>query len=165
MGRRNRKVKTKLLPKMKTIAAIVTLAVADKKVPPRHPLQRLAKLNSFANEWLNDNMDAKVAAHWGPKFDRNTARFERRFELCGYYDETNLPHGGPSGDRKRRDDGGDLMKYDKENPMKGLLQITNGFRKWAERYIEDCKLQPGKQSDRAAKWRATLQGKLAAKLA
>jgi len=154
---------------MKTIAALITIAAADKKVPPRHPLQRLAKLNSFANEWLNDNMDAKVAAHWGPKFDRNTARFERRFELCGFYDENQLPHGGPSGDRKRRaDETTDVLdglepKYDKENPMKGLLQITNGFRKWAERYIEDCKLQPGKQADRAAKWRQTLQGKLAAK--
>jgi len=152
---------------MKTIAAIVTLAVADKKVPPRHPLQRLAKLNTFANEWLNDNMDAKVAAHWGPKFDRNTARFERRFELCGYYDESNLPHGGPAADRKRRDTSDPMLdalepKYDKENPMKGLLQITNGFRKWSERYIVDCKLQPGKQSDRAAKWRGILQAKLAA---
>jgi len=156
---------------MKTIAAIVTLAAADKKVPPRHPLQRLAKLNSFANEWLNDNMDAKVAAHWGPKFDRNTARFERRFELCGFYDENQLPHGGPSGDRKRRETTtdsdsvlDDFAKYDKENPVKGLLQITNGFRKWAERYIEDCKLQPGKQTDRANKWRQTLQAKLAAKM-
>merc|ERR1712167_203739 len=40
---------------------------------------------------------------WGPKFDRNVARFERRFELCPFYDENQLPHGGPSPDRKRRD--------------------------------------------------------------
>ena len=32
-------------------------AAEDKKVPPRHPLQRLARLNQFANEILNQWFD------------------------------------------------------------------------------------------------------------
>merc|ERR1712003_16124 len=31
---------------------------------------------------------------WEKKFDNNVQRFERRFELCGFYDENQLPHGG-----------------------------------------------------------------------
>merc|ERR1719397_1374973 len=36
-----------------------------------------------------------MAKNWQNKFARNTARFERRWELCGFYDENLLPHGGP----------------------------------------------------------------------
>ena len=31
-------------------------------------------------------------------------------------------------------------------------QITTGYRKWAQRYIEECGLQPAVQVDRANKW-------------
>merc|ERR1712170_142934 len=126
---------------MKVFAAtVIALATAEKKVPPRHPLQRLNKLNKFANEWVSDNLDVKQAANWGPKFDRNTERLERRFELCGFYDETS-EHGGP---RERR-----------------VIQHHPGFSKWAQRYVEECKLQPAKQVDRMNKWFGQLTGKLA----
>merc|ERR1712187_324885 len=157
--------------KMKTFAvALVAAASADKKVPPRHPLQRLNRLNEFAAEWCNDNLTEKQAANWVGKFQNNVERFESRFERCGYYDENNLPHGGPQ--RKRRD-ADDLVdacedadspfcRYDKNNPVRGLKQITNGFRKWAERYLANdkdgkaCKLQPDRQVARANKWNAKL---------
>ena len=145
-----------------SIATFIAVASADeKKVPPRHPLSRIKKLNIFANEWVNDNLTPKQADNWGPKFDRNTARMIRRYELCSFYDENLLPHGGPDpnseSDRKRRDD--DFERYNKDIPMTGLKQITNGFRKWAERYIAGCKVQPGKQQDRAKKWFDQVGGK------
>jgi len=149
-------------------ATIVALAMADeKKVPPRHPLQRLNKLNKFAAEWCGDNLTEKQAANWTPKFDRNAARMERRFELCGFYDEDQLPHGGPEGERKRRsaecsEEDGCLIRYDQANPIRGIQQITKGFSKWAQRYISTCKVQPAKQVDRMAKWNGQLVGKLAA---
>jgi hypothetical protein len=144
------------------VPAVVAIVAADqKKVPPRHPLQRLNKLNIFANEWCDDNLSAKQAANWGPKFDRNTDRMERRFELCGFYDEDQLPHGGPANSRKRRSDGDDLERYDKENPIRGIQQITRGFSKWAERYISTCKVQPAKQVERMTKWFGQMTGKLA----
>merc|ERR1712176_72909 len=151
--------------KMKIFAAsVLALAAADeKKVPPRHPLQRLNKLNKFAAEWCTDNLTQKQAANWIPKFEKNTHRFERRFEICGFYDEFLLPHGGPEA-RKRRSAGADddeLVRYDKENPIRGIQQITTGYSKWAKRYIETCKLQPGTQVDRASKWFNKLVDKLA----
>merc|ERR1712050_65128 len=92
----SRHTKTKTID-MKTFAlALVAAASADdKKVPPRHPLQRLNKLNSFAAEWCNDNLKPSQATHWIAKFDRNTNRFKRRFEICPFYDVT-LEHGGPA---------------------------------------------------------------------
>jgi hypothetical protein len=29
-------------------------------------------------------------------------------------------------------------RYDSNNPMRGIKQITTGFRKWAQRYIAEC---------------------------
>ena len=149
---------------MKTFSLLAIAASAqeqDKKVPPRHPLQRLNKLRMFAEEWCNDNLTAKQAAHWIPKFKKNVVRFERRYEICGFYDENQKPHGGPKpvDNRRRRDadsdyedEDGILMRYDKENVIKGIKQISSGFRKWAQRYIVDCKVQPGTQANRADKW-------------
>jgi len=148
---------------MKTFALLAIASASDKKVPPRHPTQRLARLNEFAQEWCDTNLTEAQAANWKPKFRRNTARFGRRFELCGYYDSENLPHGGPKPDRKRRsdlecdiDDDDCILRYDKQNPIRGIQQITKGFHKWAQRYIVDCKLQPTRQVDRANKWKGML---------
>ena len=152
--------------KMKlAVATIVAVASAERKVPPRHPLQRLKKLNIFAAEWCNANLEAKAAAHWVQKFDKNTTRFGKRWELCGFYDE-NSEHGGP---RERREvdelafldcDGELCPRYDKNNPVRGIQQITKGFAKWAQRYVADCKNQPDTQVNRSNKWFGILTGKL-----
>ena len=155
---------------MKIFAATLIAAATadDKKVPPKHPLQRLATLQRFAYEWCDDNLNPKQAAHWTKKFENNTERFRARFDLCPFYDES-LEHGGPAGsERKRRsfDDGlcdeDGICRYDKLNPIVGIKQITTGFRKWAQRYIADCKLQPGRQVDRANYWFNKLGAKLQA---
>jgi len=139
------------------VATFVALAAADKKVPPRHPLQRLTKLNNFAVEWTEDNLTEKQADNWSAKFERNTARLQKRFDLCGFYDEES-EHGGP---RERRAADGDMIRYDQSNPVRGIQQITRGFSKWAERYVADCKVQPAKTVDRMAKWFGQLTDKLA----
>merc|ERR1719394_117785 len=64
---------------------------------------------------------------WEGKFDKNVARFERRFELCGFYDDSS-EHGGPRpADRKRREEddlafldceGALCPRYDKTNPVR-----------------------------------------------
>merc|ERR1719219_279960 len=104
-----------------------------------------------------------MARHWSNKFERNTSRFERRFQLCGFYDENQLPHGGPEPSKTRRsaeDDDELILKYDKSNPIRGIQQITKGYEKWAKRYIETCKLQPSRQVERAQKWNRELLKKL-----
>ena len=77
--------------------------------------------------------------------------------ICGFFD-SNIKHGGPDPqphkrpdgndrrpvDRKRRQtaedesDGSELLKYDKNNPIKGLNQILGNFRTWSERHINEC---------------------------
>ena len=139
----------------------------DKKVPSRHPLQRLKTLTRFSKEWCRENLKAKQANHWAPKFERNAIRMETRFRLCGFYDPS-LPNGGPRPtNRKRRtidfeshsrtpDDDVFSTRYDKTNPAEGINDIITGFKKWAQRYLADCKLQPGRQEHRLNKWREVM---------
>merc|ERR1712003_224490 len=102
--------------KMKiTQAVIFAVAAADeKKVPPRHPLQRLDRLVEFSTELLEDHFgfwkrQAKFITKFSKAADRMRDAFERNGEKCGYYDPNNLPHGGP--ERKRRDFDDDFDRY------------------------------------------------------
>jgi len=151
-----------------TIAAVAHAEDGDRKVPPRHPLQRLNRLVEFAHEnldmWFHFLPSQEV---WKTKFQINAERMERNFnrdnQRCGFYDEHQLPHGGPK-DRRRRDvDFLDDLRYNREDPAEGTKQITTGFRKWAERYISTCSGQRlyKHQVNRMNKWNALLQAHLA----
>ena len=147
---------------------LAVVAAEDKKVPPRHPLQRLNKLVEFSEEILNEwytFLPSKDS--WVAKFAANAERMERNFnrgnQRCGYYDESS-EHGGPAAaERKRREASSDLDRYNREDPVEGTKQITTGFRKWAERYISQCsgQRQYQHQVNRMAKWNNLLQGHLA----
>ena len=139
-------------------------AADDKKVPPRHPLQRLNRLTEFTEELLNNwftFLPSKDA--WVAKFATNAGRMQRNFERgnqrCGFYDEDQLPHGGP--ERKRRDLD-DVDRYDREDPTVGVKQLTTGYRKWAERYLSQCsgQRQYQYQVTRMNKWNTKLQAHL-----
>ena len=140
-------------------------AADDKKVPPRHPLQRLDRLTQFTDEILDawfQFLPSKDA--WKAKFHKNAERMERNFnrgnQRCGYYDEENLPHGGP--ERKRRDADDSVDRYNRENPSEGIRQLTTGYRKWAERYLSQCSGQRvyQHQINRMNKWNGLLQAHL-----
>ena len=158
-----------------SLAQSVDQSNGDKLV--RHPIQRLERLESFINEWLDDNFGGtNVKTHWMGKFKRNSDRMEHRFNICGTYD-----------DRRRRDTSGnavvntpdaaydydydydydelsdevlDFARYDKTNPVNGLRQITVAYKKWAQRFISKCKLQPRKQALRSELWNAKLKKQL-----
>ena len=148
-------------------ALLFAIAAADdKKVPPRHPLQRLNRLTEFTEEMLNQWftwLPSKDA--WIQKFANNAERMERNFnrgnQRCGFYDENQLPHGGPERKRRALDD--DVDRYNREDPTVGVKQLTTGYRKWAERYIANCGGQKNHQHQikRMAKWNAALQAHLA----
>ena len=153
-------------------ALLATVAVAqdgDRKVPPRHPLQRLNRLVEFSAELMNQWYTFLPSQQsWVEKFERNAGRmsanFERGNQRCGYYDADNLPHGGPS-DRRRRELDADSIwdRYNREDPAEGTKQITTGFRKWAERYLSACSGQRNYsyQVNRMNKWNNKLQAHLA----
>ena len=140
-------------------------AADDKKVPPRHPLQRLNRLTEFTEELLNNWFTFLPSKDsWVAKFARNAGRMERSFtrggQRCGHYDEDQLPHGGPA-DRKRRE-ADDVDRYNREDPSVGVKQLTTGYRKWAERYISQCsgQRQYSFQVNRMSRWNAKLQAHL-----
>merc|ERR1712177_60002 len=152
--------------KFSTAVLVAVASAEDKKVPPRHPLQRLARLTEFSAEILNDwygFLPSKDA--WIQKFANNAERMERNFnrgnQRCGFYDENQLPHGGPSDDRKRRD-ADDVDRYNREDPSEGIKQLTTGFSKWATRYLSQCSGQRNYQYQvsRMAKWNGLLQAHL-----
>ena len=123
-----------------TLAAVAT--ADDRKVPPRHPLQRLNRLVEFSHELLDDWYTwLPSQANWKNKFEVNAGRMERNFsrgnQRCGYYNEDQLPHGGPA-DRRRRELDSDSIwdRYDREDPAVGTKQITTGFRKWGADQVD-----------------------------
>ena len=154
--------------KLSAICLVGFASATEKKVPPRHPLQRLNRLVEFTSEILNsgafNNKSVRWIENWELKFARNAARMEYNFsrgnQRCGFYDENQLPHGGPSDDRARRD--AEFDRYDRENPCNGMKQIITGFSKWSDRYISKCSGQKNyqHQANRMEKWRGIFnQGK------
>jgi hypothetical protein len=163
-----------------TLISATAVLAGEKKVPPRHPRNRLKTLTRFTQEWLTKNFRNLLAeSHPGDQNGERLAnRFTKRFNYWGarlqklvddkekecFFFDPNSPHGG----RTRRDENGtvdehddyaydysedadDLLRYDKNNPQRGLRQITTGFRKWAQRYISDC---PGERKNKAHSQRA-----------
>ena len=146
--------------KLSTICLAGLASATEKKVPPRHPLQRLNRLVEFTSEILNsgafNNKSEKWIQMWVTKFANNAERMEKNFsrgsQRCGFYDENQLPHGGPSDDRERRD--AEFDRYDREDPCTGMKQIITGFSKWSDRYISSCSGQKNHQhqAKRMQKW-------------
>lgn len=149
--------------KVSSVVLVALASASDKKVPPRTPKQRLNRLQIFSKEWLNDNLpNLPSKENWIAKFEVNAERMLDAYarDNCGFFDPS-LPYGGPDANpelresgrprrptnRKRRSDDesdgftdefGELLRYDKNQPLVGIKQITTGYRKWAERYINEC---------------------------
>ena len=153
---------------MKVSSALLLAFAAsaeDKKVPPRHPLQRLERLGDFTEELLSTWFNFLPSQEaWIKKFKKNGERmatnFARGGQRCGHYDEEQSPHGGPA--RERRDEYS-IERYNREDPSIGVKQLTTGYRKWAERYLSQCSGQKKKQYqiNRMNKWNEILQAHLA----
>ena len=147
------------------IVAVASAQQGEKKVPPRHPLQRLNRLVEFTAEIMTDHFPFLPSQQaWIAKFEKNAGRMARNFERgnqrCGFYDEEQMPHGGPSDDRKRRE--ADVDRYNREDPVVGIKQLTTGFSKWAQRYLSQCSGQKtfNYQVNRMASWNTKLQAHL-----
>ena len=88
--------------KLATVALATFVAANEKKVPHRTPEQRLKTLRRFANEWTAANLDAKKAANFANRYEKNADRMLTKYKRCGYYN-SDLPHGGPrpAGEKKK----------------------------------------------------------------
>ena len=81
--------------KLSTIVLVSLVSADEKKVPPRHPLQRLNRLVQFSDEILNsgafNNKSDKWINRWSNKFTNNANRMKTSFtrgnQRCGFYDD------------------------------------------------------------------------------
>ena len=81
--------------KLSTIFLAGIVSGDEKKVPPRHPLQRLNRLVQFSDEILNsgafNNKSNQWIERWSTKFSNNADRMKKNFkrgnQRCGFYDE------------------------------------------------------------------------------
>ena len=69
--------------KVSTICLAGLGSTTEKKVPPRHPLQRLNRLVQFTSEILNsgafNNKSEKWIENWEMKFANNARRMGKNF--------------------------------------------------------------------------------------
>ena len=132
------------------LAGITSAAVE----PPRGHLKRLQGLVRGTTEILNSGAFNRKPKSWIKMWEQkvvtNAERIENRYykgtKRCG------------EEDRKRRDiDVGD--RYDRENPCRGVKQLTTGFANWVDRYIPNCSGQRdhSQQINRMKKWGERLQ--------
>ena len=81
--------------KFSTLVLAGITTADEKKVPPRHPVQRLNRLVEFSADILNSDsfssQSEKWIKMWTTKFSKNAGRMETAFtrgnQRCGYYDE------------------------------------------------------------------------------
>ena len=109
----------------------------ERKVPPRHPIQRLKKLISFSEELMDRKFlwwDRRIK--YKETFQRIGNNIEQAFYRCGSYEVGD--------DEAEEDENVDDQRstpesrYNKLDPCVAAKQITTGFRKWAERYLDSC---------------------------
>merc|ERR1712176_715274 len=151
------------------VAAVIAQAPTDdRKVPPRHPLNRLKRLVQFGQEWVEDNIPNIASVRqgkWQQKWENNAQRMRDAFDRCGGYDKDNeAGHGAPPRSKRETDSAKyelefQLERYARGVPMLGIKQITTGFRKWAERYLINCRGQQryNHQAVRMSKWLGLLR--------
>jgi len=95
-----------------SLATMVAVAAAnDKKVPPRHPLNRLNKLKMFYEAFGDDVVKSRTSEGVAERFVARFAEgmcgnFENAFnrDNCGYYD-SGSKHGGPDPNPELRPNG------------------------------------------------------------
>ena len=152
--------------KFSPVLLLTFVSAEDKKVPPRHPLERLERLNQFSAELLATWFVFLPSQNaWIRKFRTNGERMARNFQRgeqrCGHYDEDQLPHGGPARKRRNADQ---TERYNRDDPVEGVKQLTTGYRKWAERYLSQCsgQMRYQHQVKRMNRWNQKLQVHLAA---
>jgi len=104
------------------VATIALASAAEKKVPPRHPLNRLNKLDIFFANFADDVVASRtsqgVADRFADRMESMIDNFQAAFERanCGYYDEDST-HGGPDPNPDVRPNGKPRNRRDADNEV------------------------------------------------
>lgn len=133
---------------MKIASGLVIAASAldiDRKVPPRHPVNRLARLQSFCTsltqaEWIVEGKThrfIKLAQRCENWADSRNANFEK----CGSYD-ADLPHGGPDPEYVPKPPRNYVANWDT-----GRVSFDDLFENNRKRRSDDCSDFDGNTDD------------------
>lgn len=112
--------------------AIAMVAANEKKVPPRHPLNRLNTLTTFFTNFANDVASPLVGAGYAGRLEKRmhgmTASMEKAFNRpnCGYYDES-TKHGGPDPNPENRENGKPRNRRDADDSDAAALDAALGL--------------------------------------
>jgi len=108
---------------------------------PRHPKSRLNRLMIFSDEILSDSFSTwKQQDKTKKNFQRIGTSMSKAFDRCGFYEGTAEDPGFPTDPDADEDDDDtrSVDRYDRTDACKATMQLTNGFRKWADRHIQNC---------------------------
>ena len=139
---------------MKISAIYIAALASAADEPPRGHLKRLQGLVRGTTEILNSGAFNRKPKSWIKMWEQKIVTNADRMERS--YNRGNKRCGEE--DRKRRDiDAGD--RYDREDPCRGVKQLTTGFANWVDRYIPNCSGQRdhSHQTNRMNKWGDRLQ--------
>merc|ERR1711893_106496 len=109
------------------------------------PYNSLDELTHFYKIWTKNWLLRNQIEHWNNKFSRNTERLKVRYDICGDEDVKDFALGEIFEDER-----GERMLRDQ--PVKSLELIVNGYAKWSQAFIHRCKHQPRVQVLRAKLW-------------
>ena len=145
--------------KFSTATLITIVSADDKKVPPGHPLDRLNRLTELSTDILNNWYSWTPSKNaWIQKFANNAKRMEHNFKRCRSNYENSLSHDGSSTNHEISSFD-EFERYNQEDPVQGIKQITTGFRKWTELYLAACSGQKNfqYQINRMNRWNIKLR--------
>ena len=114
------------------VATIALASAAEKKVPPRHPLNRLNKLDQFFARFAVDIVASRVsegaAERFAARMENMLDNFEAAFNRpgCGYYD-ANTTHGGPDPNPNFRPNGAPRSRRDADDEVEADFEDYAAF--------------------------------------
>merc|ERR1712157_667485 len=113
---------------------------AERTQKPRHPKSRLNRLMIFSDEILSNSFSSwKQQGKYKKNFERLGTQMSKAFDRCGFYEGTAEDPGFPTDpDANEDDDTRSVDRYDRTDACKATMQLTNGFRKWADRHLQNC---------------------------
>ena len=118
------------------------------------PLDYLSTLTDAAHDILKSDgvtpKSNKWIRVWERKFDRTTARMERKFDQeCATFDATTAPLFTD-------------FEYDATNPCAAMTKVLTELNEWSDRHLAQCKGQQNHnhQENRLEKWQTLLNSAL-----
>jgi len=162
-------------------SVMMSVGSAGKPKSDNDPMKRIRTLGDNLAAWTSQHLCfderclkavTKETGNWTQRISKMVDRMEFLYNKCG-----GIPQRDELSRKKRdedevdyddnsEDDLSDLMtsRYNREDPIKGIGQLTGAVRKWADNYLSDCRSQQKTANNgipmislRMHKWKVVLE--------